>query len=320
MTAYSTTSSEAEGLETVELRAPGQEGLRAAFAPGANLVLHSLKKGDHELLAVNDGLRAYRELGSTMGVPLLFPWANRLSRSTYVVDGTEVSLPRDVPLFARDHNGLPIHGALPGLMHWDVVEATADEDNACLRARLEWDPAHEAFGLFPFSHRLGYEALLTEASIEITVTVAPTGNGSLPVSFGFHPYLRIPGGPRADARMTLPVRRQLVHDDSMIPTGASEPFSPGTRSLGDSSWDDGFSGLVSPQRFLLTGREQELSLAFGRGYGFAQVYAPPDSDFVCFEPMTAPTNALVRGGPDLSIVAPGQSYAATFEISIPSLS
>ena len=320
MTGYSTTTSEAEGLETIELRAPGVEGLRAAFAPGANLVLHSLRRAGRELLALNDGLGAYRELGATMGVPLLYPWANRLSRSGFAVDGTEVSLPRDVPLFARDHNGLPIHGALPGLMEWDVVEASADEDSARLRARLEWDPAHEAFRLFPFSHRLGYEAVLTEASIEITVTVAPTGNGSLPVSFGFHPYLRIPGGSRADARMTLPVRRQLVHDDSMIPTGASEPFEPGTRSLGHSDWDDGFSGLVPPQRFLLTGREHELSLAFGRGYRFAQVYAPPDSDFVCFEPMTAPTNALVRGGPELSVVAPGQSYAATFEISIPSRS
>ena len=108
--------------------------------------------------------------------------------------------------------------------------------------------------------------MLTEASIEITVTLAPTGGASVPVSFGFHPYLRIPGGPRADARMTLPVRRQLVHDESMIPTGTSDPFEPGTRSLGDSDWDDGFSGLVPPQRFLLTGREQELSLTFGRGY------------------------------------------------------
>ena len=167
---------------------------------------------------------------------------------------------------------------------------------------------------------LEYEAMLTEASIEITVTLAPTGNGSLPVSFGFHPYLRIPGGSRADARMSLPVRRRLVHDDSMIPTGTSDPFEAGTRPLGDSDWDDGFSGLVPPQRFLLTGRDHELSLAFGRGYPFAQVYAPPDSDFVCFEPMTAPTNALVRGGPELSVVAPGQSYAATFAISIPSRS
>ena len=106
----------------------------------------------------------------------------------------------------------------------------------------------------------------------------------------------------------------------MIPTGESEPFEAGTRALGDTAWDDAFTGLVPPGRFTLGDRESEISLTFLGGYPFAQVYAPPGSDFVCFEPMTAPTNALVRGGPELSVVAPGQSYAATFEISIPSRS
>ena len=137
-----------------------------------------------------------------MGVPLLYPWANRLSRSTFVVDGADVSLPRRrSALRVAITTACRSTGRCPVSCEWEVVEATADEDSARLRARLEWDPAHEAFRLFPFPHRLEYEALLTEASIEITVTLAPTGNGSLPVSFGFHPYLRIPGGSRADARM-----------------------------------------------------------------------------------------------------------------------
>ena len=158
--------------------------------------------------------------------------------------------------------------------------------------------------------------MLTARSIEITVTLAPTGDAAVPVSFGFHPYLRIPGGSRADARVTLPVRQQLVHDSSMIPTGESAPFEPGTRPLGDTEWDDGFAGVIPPGRFLLSDREGEVSLTFLRGYPFAQVYAPPGSDFVCFEPMTAPANALVRGGPDLIVVAPGETYRAAFEVGV----
>ena len=53
-----------------------------------------------------------------------------------------------------------------------------------------------------------------------------------------------------------------------------------------------------------------------RGYPFAQVFAPPGSDFVCFEPMTAPANALARGGPDLTLVAPGESYGAAFAVGV----
>jgi hypothetical protein len=32
--------------------------------------------------------------------------------------------------------------------------------------------------------------------------------------------------------------------------------------------------------------------------------------------MTAPTNALVTGGPDLPLVAPGESFSATFSITV----
>ena len=32
--------------------------------------------------------------------------------------------------------------------------------------------------------------------------------------------------------------------------------------------------------------------------------------------MTAPTNALVAGGPDLPLLAPGDAYRATFSITV----
>ena len=53
-------------------------------------------------------------------------------------------------------------------------------------------------------------------------------------------------------------------------------------------WDDEFSELDDPARFVLRGGGSEISLTFLRGYPFAHVFAPADGDFVCFEPMTAP--------------------------------
>ena len=58
------------------------------------------------------------------------------------------------------------------------------------------------------------------------------------------------------------------------------------------------------------------SSSAGAGYPFAQVYAPSDDDVVAYEPMTAPTNALVAGGPDLPVLEPGGRYEATFSIAI----
>jgi galactose mutarotase-like enzyme len=300
---------------TVHLEAPGGDGLRAAFAPAANMVLHSLTLGGRELLAARNGLDGYVERASTMGVPLLHPWANRLGELRYHAAGREVVLDGDSSLFKRDPAGLPMHGAWPAILQWDVVESDSDGETASLLARLEWDRGHAAFELFPFPHRLEYRARAAARSIELALALEPTADLPVPVSFGFHPYLRIPGGARQSAEMTLPVRRALLTNDSMLPTGETEPFEPGPRRLGDTEWDHEFSELDDPARFVLRGGESEISLTFLGGCPFAHVFAPADSDFVCFEPMTAPTNALVTGA-DLSVVAPGGRYEAAFEIAV----
>lgn len=58
-----------------------------------------------------------------------------------------------------------------------------------------------------------------------------------------------------------------------------------------------------------------MTVRFDAGYRFAQVFAPPTLDAICFEPMTAPTNALVSGMA-LTILAPGERYSATFSITV----
>ena len=67
---------------------------------------------------------------------------------------------------------------------------------------------------------------------------------------------------------------------------------------------------------MLEGGGRRIELTVGPGYPFAQMYAPSDDDVVAYEPMTAPANALVAGGADLTILEPGQRYEATFTIAI----
>src|SRR4051794_21393532 len=196
---YTAETGEADGLTVVSLRSPGPDGLEASFAPIANVVLHSLRRGGRELLAQNDGLSGYAENGTMMGIPLLYPWANRLSARAYSAGGTRVMLDRDESLFNTDHNGLPMHGARPGLMRWEVVRIDGGAASASLDATLDWERGNPAFALFPFRHRVHYHARLTDRTVEIAVAVAPTDGKRVPVSFGFHPYLRIPGGSRGGA-------------------------------------------------------------------------------------------------------------------------
>src|SRR5256885_14827346 len=77
------------------------------------MVCASLRHRGGELLGVRKGLEAYATSGSTMGVPLLYPWANRIARRRFEVLGRTVDLDRAPHRFRDDaETGLPMHGAI----------------------------------------------------------------------------------------------------------------------------------------------------------------------------------------------------------------
>ena len=104
-------------LSPVTLRDPSST-LAAVYVPGAGMIATSLSDGDTELLGQRRGLDAYVSAGKTMGIPLLYPWANRLSARTYDVDGVSVTLAPDAYGVRPDNHGLPIHGLLAAYPGW----------------------------------------------------------------------------------------------------------------------------------------------------------------------------------------------------------
>ena len=85
------------------------------------------------------------------------------------------------------------------------------------------------------------------------------------------------------------------------------------RPLGDEEYDDLFPELAEPAVFAVEGGRR-IEVAFEEGYPVAQVYAPPDQDFICFEPM-APTSALASGD-GLRHAEPGATFSAAFSIDV----
>ena len=293
-------------LRRQQIVSPGGE-LHAQFVPEAGMVCCSLRRGERELLAPGAGIDAYAERGVTMGIPLLYPWANRLAGYTYEAAGRRVSLPRDSPLLPRDPNGLPIHGVIPGRLHWQTA---ADAPSSSIAASLSWDQP-ELLELFPFPHRLSYEATLSDEALRIAVTVHADA-GPVPVSFGFHPYLALAPGARAHAEVELPVSSRLVLDDRMIPTGETVAFAPGRHALGERDWDDAFAGPEPPATVAVLAGRERTELEFEQGYRCSQLYSPRKAGFVCVEPMTAPANALVSDR--APVLASGASFRASFSV------
>ena len=314
MSAYSVSEGSQEGHDTVVL-VHGEEELQAAFAPRVGMVGCSLRHRGEELLGQRGGLAKYAEVGSSMGIPLLHPWANRLDGLRYGVDGREVELdPQATPL-KLDPHGLPIHGLAAASPYWEVTGVDAGDDGARLRARLDFAAHPELLAGFPFPHLLDVEVALEGRTLAIETTLTATGDLAVPVAFGYHPYLRLPGAPRPQWRVTLPVRRRARLDERGIPTGDAIPVRMVPGPLGVRDFDDLFVELVHPPEFLLEGAGRRLEVRFEQGYPVAQVYGPGSEEHVCFEPMTAPTNALVSGQ-GLRLVPPGGHYLARFSVCV----
>ena len=144
------------------------------------MLVASLKHDGVELLRRIDDLEAAAAKGSTAGIPLLYPWANRLDGLRYRAAGREVILDPKSPLLHFDGNGLPIHGVPWSQLAWQVVKT----EKSSIVARLDW--SGDLLSIFPFPHQAEMHISLADG-LTISVMVIAKDD-PVPVSFGFHPY------------------------------------------------------------------------------------------------------------------------------------
>jgi aldose 1-epimerase len=282
----------------------------AVFVPGHGMLGISLRHKGVEFLRRIDDLKTYAALNRTAGIPFLFPWANRLAGFQYEVAGRGVTLSQHSTLLRYDDNGLPMHGMMWPHLPWQIVETAADS----LTASFDWSHP-KCLVVFPYPCRLTMTAFVDAASLTIATTLAPTSDIPVPVSFGFHPYLGLPGAPRQDWLVHLPPMRHLTLDAREIPTGASEPFGGLEEALGTRAFDDGFAVLGEQATLSVAAGGHRVSVDLLEGYPFTQVYAPLGHDYLAFEPMTAPANALISGD-HLRLVQPGDTFSAKFRVRV----
>jgi aldose 1-epimerase len=300
--------------ETLTIRSRGGR-TEASFVPELNMVCCALRHDGIELLELRRGLEIYAEAGKTMGIPLLYPWANRLDRFGYEAAGRAIDLSRDDARIPRDSEGLPIHGVLPSLLRWEVTDGGEASSAA---ARLLWS-SPELLELFPYRHEVRLAVTVDDGELTIATEVRANHGDPVPVSFGYHPYLRLPEAPREAWDVELGASRRIVLDDRSIPTGERAPLSERRITLGRTSWDDAFDGLLEPARFGVAAAGRKITVTFRAGYDFAQVFAPAEQRFICFEPMTATANAL-NSGDGLRIVAPGGEHRSEFTVAVTDVS
>jgi galactose mutarotase-like enzyme len=296
-------------LPIVTLRDPSSP-LTATFVPAAGMVGTSLSDDGVELLGQRRGLDAYLSTGKTMGIPILYPWANRLSANSYAVDGSVVTLTPGTGGVRTDEHGVPIHGVLAAYPGWHIA---AQSENK-LTAVLDFGSRPPLLASFPFPHLLTLDVSLADRALTVRTTVTPSTGASVPLCFGFHPYLQLPDVPRAQWQVDTPDMRHCQVDAWGIPTGVTQPHPATSETLGDKVLDHGYDEVQAGAVFGVSAGDRHIEVCFEEGYPAAQVFAPAGDDVIAFEPMAAPTNALRRG--NYRVANPGQPATAAFSIRV----
>ena len=312
-----------EGLP--ERWAVSGDRVSAMVVPSAGMNLVSLSTDGEDRLVLPAPLAEFMVKPRTGGVPLLHPWANRLRGDRYEAAGRRVDL-AGVPNLKRDGNGLPMHGLLLRATDW-LVEASDSMNGgaAMIEGSIDWKESRTGFEAFPFPHRVAVRWTVMEgggaiASARCDLIVEPRG-GPVPVASGWHPYLRpLAGVDRRDLELRLPPVRQAGLDEDGLPLIGAEgsPRLEASKKIdgviGDRVFDDLYRAPDGGWTAAVSTSESTVEIEADESWPWLQVYAPAGSDFVCVEPMLAPTAALSDG--HAVVVEPGSPLEASFTIRI----
>ena len=287
-----------EGRALVVLTAAGSSGLRR---PRTGWRVTALTHRGEELLG---GRRATacRTRRGRGGIPLLHPWANRLGGFGYTFDGEAVALAPARPTSASRSTGC----RCTGCARRSRLGATVASETAPRRRPR----SHAGLAEFPFDHRArgrrGAEPSRADASRRRSPRArGPCRSRSATTRSSGCPACRAPSG-RSRCRW----RTQLPLDERLVPTGervaGRRPRRPARRrarsttASRSTSWRPvRAAGRRAPDR----GRASRPATRTRR------CSRPRIADVVCFEPMTAPADAL-RHAP--GAVAPGETFTARF--------
>jgi aldose 1-epimerase len=320
---YQAQSLKEDGIDIVRLT-DARHHVEVSIVPSIGNMAYSIKVNGHEILFLParslSELQAKPALG---GVPFLAPWANRIDGLEYWANGKKYLLNPGQGTLRFDGNHLPIHGLLSFSPLWKVMHAAADTGAAHVTSRLEFWKVPDLMTQFPFAHLIEMTYRLHDGVLDVETALRNLSTDPMPVAIGFHPYFQLDDAPRDEWTAHLAAREHMVLNDKVTPTGETRPMDlPDPFPLSGHQLDDGFLGLVRDNSnhadFWVKGKTQQITVSYGPKFTVAVVYAPPGHSFICFEPMSAVTNAfnLAHDGKykDLQTIPPGGEWRETFEI------
>jgi aldose 1-epimerase len=252
------------------------------------------------------------------GVPILFPFPNRMRDGRFTWEGKTYQGP------LTDSTGKhAIHGF--ACRHaWRVINHGGDGQAAWLTA--EFQPSIDApqvQSAWPADYRLGLTFRLTSTRLRLEASVENTDRSTLPFGLGYHPYFHLesPDSPVvAPARSYWELRENLPTGQRLAIDAARDLRAP--RPARELQLDDVFTDLpsdrVNAEGLVCRGRVGRVELWTSVTFRELVAFTPPHRQAVCLEPYTCTTDAanLQARGVDAGwqSLAPGQRWSSAFEM------
>jgi aldose 1-epimerase len=277
-----------------------------------------------DLLAVPTDDATLKQGGSSFGIPILFPFPNRVKDAHYRFQDKESTLD-------ANSSGNHIHGVVLR-RPWRVEAMKASSEvGAWVRSGIRSEDHPDIQRQFPFPFDLSVTHTLKAGTLRIEAVVENTGAGDMPMGFGLHPWFPaplIPDGKREAVEVQIPARRVWELND-MIPTGRTLPADGKfdlrrPTALDNREYDDVLTDIertADGSACLMRDPSVPLDILIHADAGFREwvLYAPLKRATVCLEPYTCTTNAinLQPQGIDAGLLTlkPGERWTGIVTIS-----
>ncbi len=324
------------GMNTFRVQAylPGKGVVDVLASPPLDQA-SQLMNGEGEDVFGNGSFRA--------GGAILVPFANRIrgklsaDKKTLqtTIYGKTVTLPANFKGKKPDAEIHSIHGLINSDAFNNVALHPGDNESS-VEGTLD---AGDFGGHWLSKSSVDIKATLNTQGFGFIVTVKNTGTEDEPVGIGWHPYFALPSGQREQARLKIPAKKlvAVTNYDDVFPTGKLVPMSgkyafnqTNGLALAKNFYDDCFVDLDRNSSDPIAAEIVDPAARYGLRIvsvspeiSAFQAYAPPDKQFVAFEPQfnwgdpfgkewKAQNTGMVR-------LKPGQSvtYSVRLEVFVP---
>ncbi len=319
---YSAEKTTDHGVDIVRLT-DAAHGVEVSIVPSVGNRAYEMKVHGKNILFFPGDVGALKNSGGRglNGIPFLAPWANRMAGGSFWANGKKYVFNSELGSVRVPPTGIAIHGMLTTSPLWQVTDVAADPQSAHVTSKLEFWKHPELMANWPFAHEYEMTYRLSDGALEVTTTITNLSAEPMPVAIGFHPYFQLPDVPRAESVAHIPAHKHVETDPQLVATGEFKPTELGDKvSLKDHTFDDGYTDLVrgadGRSTFWVEGGGKRVEVIYGPQYIVGVVYAPPNQNYICFEPMSAITNGvnLAHDGKyaELQSVAPGAKWRESF--------